>query len=88
MARTIRVLSVQEFKELMGAEKIIIKQSQKGSFYAVDEAGLRIASVSEDAISALAEKKPLVVLHLEDFGESWYLITKAADNPDNTVAEL
>lgn len=88
MARTIRVLSVQEFKELMGTEKIIIKQSRKGSFYAVDGAGLRIASVSEDAVSGLAEKEPLVVLHLEDFGESWYLITKAAYNPDTTVAEL
>ena len=88
MARTIRVLSIQEFKELMSTEKIIIKQSKKGNFYATDEAGLRIASVSEDAISALTEKKPLVVLHLEDFGEFWYLIAKAADNPDNTVAEL
>ena len=88
MARTIRVLGIQEFKKLLGTEKIIIKQSSKGSFYAVDEAGLRLASVSEDAISALNEKKSLVVLQLEDFGESWYLITKAADNPDNTVAEL
>lgn len=88
MARTVKVMSIHEFKELMGTKKIVIKQSQKGSFYAVDETGLRIASVSEDAISALAEKKPLVVLHLEDFGESWYLITKAADNPDNNVAEL
>ena len=88
MARTVKVMSIQEFKELMGTKKIVIKQSQKGSFYALDEAGLRIASVSEDAISALAEKKGLVVLQLEDFGESWYLITKAADNPDNTVAEL
>ena len=88
MARTVKVMSIHEFKELMGTIKIIIKQSQKGNFYAVDEAGLRIASVSEDAISALNEKKSLVVLQLEDFGESWYLITKAADNPDNTVAEL
>ncbi len=88
MARTVKVMSIHEFKELMNTKKIIVKQSQKGSFYALDEAGLRIASVSEDAISALAEKKGLVVLQLEDFGESWYLITKAADNPDNTVAEL
>ena len=88
MARTVKVMSIQEFKELMGTEKIIVKQSQRGSFYALDEAGLRIASVSEDAISALNEKKSLVVLQLEDFGESWYLITKAADNPDNTIAEL
>ena len=88
MARTVKVMSIHEFKELMGTKKIVIKQSQKGSFYALDEAGLRIASVSEDAISALNEKKSLVVLQLEDFGESWYLITKAADNPDNTVAEL
>ncbi len=88
MARTVKVMSIHEFKELMSTEKIVIKQSQKGSFYALDEAGLRIASVSEDAISALNEKKSLVVLQLEDFGESWYLITKAADNPDNTIAEL
>ena len=88
MARTVKVMSIHEFKELMGTKKIVIKQSQKGSFYALDEAGLRIASVSEDAISALNEKKSLVVLQLEDFGESWYLITKAADNQDNTVAEL
>ncbi len=88
MARTVKVMSIQEFKELMGTKKIIVKQSQRGSFYALDEAGLRIASVSEDAISALNEKKSLVVLQLEDFGESWYLITKAADNPDNTIAEL
>ena len=88
MARTVKVMSIHEFKELMGTIKIIIKQSQKGNFYAVDEAGLRIASVSEDAISALNEKKSLVVLQLEDFGESWYLITKAQENPDNTVAEL
>ena len=88
MARTVKVMSIHEFKELIHTSKIIIKQSKSNSFYAVDETGLRIASVSEDAISALAEKKKLVVLQLEDFGESWYLITKAADNPDNTIAEL
>lgn len=88
MARTIRVISIQEFKELMGTKKIVIKQSQKGTYYATDETGLRVASVSEDAVQAYKENKPLVVLELEDFGESWFLITKAADNPDNTVAEL
>lgn len=88
MARTIRVLSIHEFKQVLGVSKIQIRQSQRGNYYATDETGLRIASVSEDAVQAYKENKPLVVLELEDFGESWFLITKAADNPDNSIGEL
>lgn len=86
MARTIRILSINEFKELVGTENIHVKMGATGSYYAVDENSRRVASVASDVLDAVQSGKPLVVLELEELGDRWYMIVPAKDSqPDIMV---
>lgn len=87
MARTLRVLTINEFKELVGSSTIHIKLSQKsGSYYATDAKLNRVASVAPEVMEAIAAQVPLVVLELEDLGDRWFLIVPQRDSsPDVAV---
>lgn len=86
MARTIRILSVDEFKKLVNTTSIHIKLGTSGSYYATDSNSKRIASVAPDVMEAIANKVPLTVLELEDLGDRWFMIVPQRDHhPDLAV---
>ena len=90
MARTIRVYNVSAFKKMIGTSKLTIKKSASSNYYyAANDNGIKVAGVSPDAIEALKTKTPLVVLELEELGETWYLVVPQQENSTSeAIAEL
>ena len=90
MARTIRVYNVSAFKKMIGTSKLIIKKSSTSDyFYAANDSGIKVAGVSPDAIEAIKNKTPIVVLELEELGDTWYLIVPQRESSNSeSIAEL
>lgn len=90
MAKTIKIYSLQEFKELKGAKELTVRKSSTSDYYyATNSDGVKVAGVSPEVLDAINEGKELIVLQLEELGDTWFLIVPKRYNPqDAPVAKL
>lgn len=85
MAQVVRVFSIDAFKKLINTKFLLIKKGYNGSYSAINDHSVRVAAVSDNAIKAIQEGKPLMVLQMYSNKSIWYLIVSSVKNPPDVV---